>query len=510
MWSALGLLPVVKGSLLLPFAVSVVIPPFLLAHRARFKQAFALLFIPVVAAVGFWSIAGQSLARIPTFLRGTLALTSGYTEAMSTPWVVLPSVVGDGLVLVFLAISALIFLSIFRSTRMPAASKWMLALLCAAFLLVSFKHGFVPASAVTSAYSSLVVLVLIIAFLHNDKYIAWSLSIAMVLAVVTSVTRDSVLLNEVHARFGVGAAESGAKQSEILAFCAERALASYARTTYVSAWNTYSGAWNGLLSRVSRTNSLEERFNGARESIRNAYTLPALNGTADMYEDEQSILLASGNQWNPRPVIQSYSAYTPDLARLNEQHLRGSNAPDWVFFELQSIDGRLPSLDDGLSWPALLDNYAFDSYDGRFILMRKKQSFRSASTYDTVYKTTCKTGAIIAIPETEGPLFAEVDLKPTLAGRMLITLFNPPQLAITTHLANGDTKRYRVVSEMMTTGFLISPLVTNTGEFASLVAGTGHSQHEDKVDSVSITPSYGGSLFWSATYDLTLKRYKGN
>jgi hypothetical protein len=52
--------------------------------------------------------------------------------------------------------------------------------------------------------------------------------------------------------------------------------------------------------------------------------------------------------------------------------------------------------------------------------------------------------------------------------------------------------------------------VTNTGEFASLVAGTGHSQHEDKVDSVSITPSYGGSLFWSATYDLTLKRYKGN
>jgi hypothetical protein len=64
-------------------------------------------------------------------------------------------------------------------------------------------------------------------------------------------------------------------------------------------------------------------------------------------------------------------------------------------------------------------------------------------------------------------------------------------------------------SNMMTTGFLVSPLDSNTREFASRVAKNPHSQDESKVESISIAPSYGGSVLWSGTYALTLKRYHG-
>jgi hypothetical protein len=510
MWSTLGLLPLVKGIVLLPFAASVVIPSALLMYRARFRQALLLLLTPIAASLAFWIIAGQSLGDFSGFLRGTILLTSGTTEALATSWSVLPGMVGDGLVIVFLVVSGLILLSVSRSSRLTTTSKWALGLLCAVFLLVSFKHGFVAVMNVSGAFAALTVYILIIGFLCMDRYLVWSLSIVMVITAATSPIHDPVLVKEVHERFGVGAAWTGGEgRSDILAFCLERATAAYSRNTFKRTWSTYSEAGKGLYSRVIQSNDLDNQFAEAKSSIRNDYALPALKGTVDIYEYDQSVLLATDNTWNPRPVIQSLAAYNSALASLDEQHLRGRDAPDWVLFDLQTIDGHLPSLDDGLSWPALLDNYTFISYDGQFVFMRKNRFIHPNSSYDDVSTKTYKTGATVVLPKTDGLLFAEVDLKPTLAGRLLIALFTPPQLHIVLGLENGKTRTFRVVSEMMRTGVLLSPLVSNTGEFASLMARSKHPQDEDRVRTISIAPSYGGSVYWSGTYELTLKRYVG-
>ena len=55
--------------------------------------------------------------------------------------------------------------------------------------------------------------------------------------------------------------------------------------------------------------------------------LPLLPGTSDIYSYEQTALIASGNTWDPRPVIQSYSAYGPSLARMNREHLEARRLP---------------------------------------------------------------------------------------------------------------------------------------------------------------------------------------
>jgi hypothetical protein len=508
LWATLGLLPLVKGSLLLPYAVSVGASAALLAIHRRFVSSLVLAVVPVVSSLALWGVAGQPFANLGAFLKGTALLTSGYTEAMSTSWMVLPPIVGDGFVVAFLLIAAALFFSLARSFHIPIPEKAILALLVGAFLLVAFKHGFVAVMATSSVFSTLAALILILGFLSFDRILAGSLGVAILIAAGTSILRDPVLVEAVHAKFGVGAAWSGGGNSkDILEFCLERAPGGYARTTFLATWDAYYSAWQGLELRLHGRRILDEKFQAANEEIEKQFPLPTLTGTSDMYEDEISALLASDNHWNPRPVFESYSAYTPELARLNEQHLRGPGAPDWIFFRLETIDRRLPSLDDGLSWPALLDNYAASGYAGEFAILHKREQTYSSSKYVQVAERTCKTGESVAVPDSEGLLFAHIDLKPTLAGRLLITFFNPPQLQIVLRLSDGTTRKQRVVAEMMGTGFLMSPFMDSTQEFAAIDSGGSTPVSLSRVQSFTIEPSYGGGMFWHREYELTIEKY---
>jgi hypothetical protein len=509
MLSALGLTPLVKGSLLLPYLASVAIPTAFLLYRARFRDALLWLLIPVTATLTFWVLAGQSLAGFPGYLRGTILIISGYTEAMSTTEMILPGAIASGSVIVFLAISASILLLVGRTTQLTSASKWTLIVLCAVFLLVVFKHCVIKVDNLPDAFSTPFVLIVIIGFLFMDRYLVWLLSIVMVLAVVASVRNDRVLFKAVHDKFGRGVTWGGSKRPDILAFCLKQAAGAYTRTTYKRTWETYSGAWDGLRSRVSGGNVLADRFEKAKADIRSGDPVPALMGTVDVYTYDQSAILASNDKWDPRPVILSLNAYTPALARINEQHLRGPDAPDWVLFDLSTMFAHLPSLDDGMSWPALFDNYTFISYDGRFALLRKNKVIHASSNYDHISTGTYETGETVPVPKMDGLMFAEVDLKPTLLGWIQSQLFRPPQLYITLHFGDGEIKKYRVISNEMVTGFLVSPFVSNTSEFVPLMSSNKGTEDGRKVESISIAPTYGGSVLWSGTYELKFKRYVG-
>ncbi len=508
MWTVLGVVPLTKGSLVLPFAVTVAASSGILAVRGRMWQAVVLFLTPVISSLVFWLVGDQSLRDIPEFLHGTSLLTSGYTEAMATSWSVIPASAGGGLVLIFVAISALILFAISRSNRIPTVSGYLLGLTLFAFLLVAFKHGFVASSNLAVAFTALAAYLVLFILFSPHRYLGWCLVLTVTITTATSVIRDHELIKEVHDKFGVGTAWTGPqRRAEMLKFCMQRALPAYARSTYKRTWATYSGAWNGINLRLFHPSELNRKYSEALLDIRKEYPLAVLSGAGDIYAYDQSVLLASENKWNPRPVLQSYSAYTPELARLDEQHLRGDNSPDWIAFDLQTIGNRLPSLDDGMSWPAIFDNYSFLSADEHFVLLRRKQSTFPQSSFAEVSKQTCGIGKTIALPQVDGPLFAEIDLKPTLAGKIATTLLNPPQLSITIVLKDGTAKKFRVISEMMKTGFLISPFIADTSGFASLMRDHQAVEDAGRVQSISITPAYGGSLYWSGNYQMALRKY---
>lgn len=511
MLAALGLLPLIKGSFLLPASIAIAIPAAILLYRRRFRATLFLLLVPVLALAAFWKLAGQQFADFPAFVRLTMLLTSGYTEAMSTSWGNWPRAIGDGFELGYLAASALILVSVAQSNRMKPEIQRMLGCLCVLFLLIAFKLGFVRLDHLLVAYSTIAVFALIICLLYVDRYLIWSLCLTLLISVGVAMTKDDLpLTKRTIAEFKTGMHSDPGNRAQMLSSVSRTARSEFARTTYKSTWNTYRSAWDGLRARLEDGDTLPDRYKLAIETIRRENPLPSLNGQTDIYSYDQSVLIASGNHWDPRPILQGYSVYTPLLPQLDEAYLRSGRAPDWILFNLETVDGRLPSLDDGMSWPAIFDDYSFVSFDGRYTLLHRKPVAPLASDYDQVAERTCKLGETITLPNTTEPIFAEVRLSPTLLGKLLIVLFKPPQLRMDLTLESGKLQKYRVISNMMTTGFILSPLVHTTGEFAALASGNLSSSNGNRVQSFSITPSRGGSLFWSETYSLTLKNYHGS
>jgi hypothetical protein len=78
--------------------------------------------------------------------------------------------------------------------------------------------------------------------------------------------------------------------------------------------------------------NLRDRHEQSIEKLRSADPLLPTDNPVDIYSFRQYPVLAHGMDYRPRPVFQSYSAYTPALARANADHLLGPGAPKTIFF----------------------------------------------------------------------------------------------------------------------------------------------------------------------------------
>src|SRR5262249_19579365 len=100
----------------------------------------------------------------------------------------------------------------------------------------------------------------------------------------------------------------------------------------------------------------------------------------DVLGYEQTIAFYNGLTYRPRPVFQSYCAYTPHLARLNDAFYRSSRAPEYVLLKLQTIDNRFPTLDDSLLLRSFMHRYDYVHTEQGFQLWaRRSQSPRVES-----------------------------------------------------------------------------------------------------------------------------------
>src|SRR4029077_1149178 len=102
---------------------------------------------------------------------------------------------------------------------------------------------------------------------------------------------------------------------------------------------------------------------------------PVLHGTVDAYPYGSAALIAAGLRYTPRPVFESYMAWTPRLTELNAEHLRGASAPQWLWVGIDSVDERYPLFDDAPSWLEMIRRYEVESSGDR-LLLRRSSSVR--------------------------------------------------------------------------------------------------------------------------------------
>ncbi|WP_019232365.1 hypothetical protein [Legionella anisa] len=459
LFAPFGLMALIKGSMLIICLLMLIICfIFFLAHNKK-ELALICLAAPSVSIVIFWLAAGQPLSSLSQYLISSLVIALGFTEAMSS---------GGNIneVIFYLLTCVLIFLAISWRKQMPRGAKIFLLSMYFVFLFVSFKTGFTRHSGHAFIPGTSILLAALFLFFIFNSWVSY-------LLIFVSLN-SWYYINSQYTRISI-------------------------RDNFIS---TYSSAWHGLKSRIQDPFWLEKNFTFTMNFIREQAGFPILQGTTDIYSYNQTYLISSQNIWSPRPVFQSYSVFSQGLAEDNKKHLQGKHKPDNIIFTIEPIDQRIPSLEDGASWPLLLTHYLPTHSTNNFLFLRKKE--HPHHTNLTLLKREFHVlGEQVDIPKKQ-LLFAEIELKPTILGTVAAILFKPQELQITLTLGNGTTKHYRLVANMAKSTFLLSPLIENTVEF-SLLYKKDNELEAKRVKSVVIATSQRNNWHWNNTYTINFK-----
>ncbi len=196
------------------------------------------------------------------------------------------------------------------------------------------------------------------------------------------------------------------------------------------------------------------------------------NATIDVIPAEISQVYFNDLHYNPRPVIQSYSAYNGFLDSLNSQKYESNDKPDYILFSLGSIDDRYPFFDETRTKMTILSNYQIETDIEDQTLLAKSENPRTLTKGRTESRYA-SLGKDILIPRTTSLQFTRIQVDYSFWGKLKRLFFRPPGLLITFTLSNGDTFTHRAVTTLLSGGVIINKFIDTNEEFRLLMLAGG-------------------------------------
>jgi hypothetical protein len=184
----------------------------------------------------------------------------------------------------------------------------------------------------------------------------------------------------------------------------------------------------------------------------------------------QAAVFAHGLPFQPRPMIHSYLAFTPRLMKLNADFLHDpTRAPDSILFDICTIDHRFPSQDDALSWLEILSRYEPRHESGDLLLLERAAEPKTYS-FESERRQRVEMGRWVVIPQADHPVWIRIDLKRTAGGALVEAIYKLPPVVLQIRTADGIEESFRLIPPVARSGFLLSPAITDRGEFEALYA----------------------------------------
>lgn len=486
-WAALGLMvlalalvPLVKGTFAVAAGAALGLGTLALALRGWVLGAVALVGACAAAMVLLWVASGQPLAALPGFFASLGEIIRGYTPAMSLTgpgWQVTVYVVAAlGVLALHLGLAGPLVAGLRgRGPLLAGLPGAFLLAGSALFLLLAFKAGYVRQDAHVAIAAGALALQAWTLLLGRR---GWAPALALAAGLCGWAALDAAL------------------EPLTPRFAAERA------------WRVAADAVQGAWTRLFDPGALDRAYAARLAEIRAEHPMPALDGPTDVYSTGQSVLLAHGMEWSPRPVLQSYSAYTPYLARLDADHLVGPRAPRNLLVALEQIDGRLPAMDDGLSWPRLLSLYDLADFRERWAIMRRRPPSAAEEPRfgPPGLAGQHAPGERVALPGDQKALWATLTLEPSLTGRIVSAVFRTPPVHLVLHFADGRSERHRFIPEVGRAGFLLTPAVMDARQLLGLTLPGSTVLNDRWVTAVTLDVGNRPGL-WRPSYALEVREY---
>ncbi len=357
---------------------------------------------------------GQSLTNFPSYLRGSLSVVRGYTPAMSLST---GRVTEDWLAVCVLALLGTVFAFSLRGRA--SAEKIIISLALAGWAWELGKEGFVRHDLHDLTFFGLVVPALGLARLSRRLAPLQGAAIA-VAAVFACVANGSVPLS---------------LRSPLES---PRALASAVADL------TSGPRWAEVRQAVER----QSRRSGDGLPGRLYRALLGHSFAAVPVEDSMTTAYPRLRLWDPEPVLQAYSAYTPYLDHLDSAFLAGTAAPELILYRPVSIGHVDPAWEPPSGTEAMYCHYAEAFTDSFWLLLHRVRD--RCGTKELLGEVTGRFGEPITVPR-----------EPAGAGKMVLatmsvslpastgiedTLFKGPAVHLTAWAAGGARSTYRFVT----------------------------------------------------------------
>jgi len=398
----------------------------------------------VIFVLVLWSAAGQSLFNLPAYLFNSGQILSGYSGAMAKYG--RSYQLYTGVACIFIELFSLLV-----SLRLKDHKLFDFIFLSSGLFFIAFKHGFVR-HAGGNAYtffavcSFLFTVYFLIFYGHKSRN---KLTVNMLkLSLAVSIAALFFIIwhgNQRLLKADIAGKFSAAKSSMLLVF-----------------------------NEPYRVRAAEE----ARAAIREHYSLDErtvcyVNGkTVDVFPWDLSLAYGYDFNWSPRPVIQSYSAYTERLDRLNVEHFRKSSAPQVILYACKSIDGRYPLFDEPETFAEILRGYVFVRRSGEFLLLSRKEK-AAQNQVVPLGEVEAGAGEPVKVPKYgSGRVFAQVDLGYSFWGNFM-RLFYKPAFAHVRFKFSDDSysNNFRFIPGVSKNGLFVSQYIGGVEDLASIFSG---------------------------------------
>ncbi|MBS1665049.1 MAG: hypothetical protein JST68_28650 [Bacteroidetes bacterium] len=194
--------------------------------------------------------------------------------------------------------------------------------------------------------------------------------------------------------------------------------------------------------------------------------------SVDVVPTEISTVYFNDLRYDPRPVIQSYSAYDAYLDSLNYAKYLSPGAPDYILFSVGTTDGRCAYFDEPKTKLAIFSHYAVvGEADGNLLL--KKKELTPLKVVGETRVVGGKLGEDILVDGSSDLQYARIYVDYSVSGRVQRFLYHPPPLKITLIFGDGAQKQYRAAAPMLADGILLNKFIDSKEDFRLLMQSGG-------------------------------------
>jgi len=420
----------------------------------RWKRQFGMWLVAaslyLVSVLLLWAASGQSIFNFELFVLGGIQVTIGYASAMALSDVWWERAFGVASIVTVLL--TLLYYLKYRSITLPS-----LIALSLGPMFVTFKSVYVRQSATHTAAFYLFVepllaiisIVTVVEIARDFKRIRRIVpALAPLLLVIMLIFLPTMSLNE-PAILNVNTSYAASKISN-----------------YDYGFSLFGNEQLG-----------EAYLSSIKANVRNDYQLsPVLaqdigNSSVDIFPWDIALVWAYDMNWSPRPVFQSYNAYTTWLDQINAAHFSSASAPEYVLFGYGSVDSRYALFDEPETFRTILCRYQYVTSDANFALLRLTQTQQCGNAIE-IGETFANMGQSILIPQTNDSLYARVSINYSFLGSVANILYKPADVYVSFQLSNGSlTNPYRFIPGNAEDGVYVSEYVDSFNSLTRLFQG---------------------------------------